>query len=409
MSKKSSYEPNLQGHLPVLDGVRGIAILMVILFHTTIIKASAPIDDYYFMIGKSAWLGVDLFFVLSGFLITGILYDTKGSKRYFKSFYLRRTVRIFPLYYAVVFFCLFVASDLPFFGDPGVPDPWPDRWWYWLYGSNFLVAKEGFRHIILGPTWSLAIEEQFYLVWPLLVFFFSRKSMMVVSASCILLSVILRIVLFNDGVHPTSIYVMTPTRLDGLASGAFVALAARGPRGLQGLIPWAYGLAAILTPIVGYFLCIGHLNKKLPNMILYGYVSVALLFAALFVLILRQRPGSLLYKIFSSRFLCIFGKYSYALYLFNRPLVGLVDKYLFNYRDFPRIWGSSIPGQIVYTLIITAISFAMAIVSWHIFEKHFLKLKKYFPSEKKPPLKAVEISKDLAEESTPPLANQSSL
>lgn len=382
MERTREYsDPNLQGHIPVLDGLRGIAILLVILFHTTRIRATAPIDDIFFMLGRSAWVGVDLFFVLSGFLITGILVDAKGGKNFFRTFYARRSVRIFPLYYLVVAFCVFIAPALPVFNQMR-PHPAEVQWWYWLYGSNFLAAQQGLGHIMLGPTWSLAIEEQFYLVWPLLIYFCSRRVMIGLSLALICAAVGLRFFLLANGYHPSAIYVLTPTRFDPLAIGALIALLARGAHGFHVLIPWARAIAIVGGSVLLYFLSQGYLNKKLPIMIQYGYILTALFFGALLVLLVACDAGGRVHAVCSSKTLTFFGKYSYALYLFNSPLVYLVHEYVFDYREFPRFAGSSIPGQLVFTVIVLCFSILFALLSWHLFEKQFLKLKRYFPVQK---------------------------
>lgn len=377
------YEPDLQGHIPVLDGLRGIAILMVVVFHTTRLRATAPADDLYFMFGRSAWIGVDLFFVLSGFLITGILYDTKTHQGFFKNFYARRILRIFPLYYLVVGFAIFIGTEIDFFSPAHVPDPRPRQWWYWLYLSNFLAAKERLGHLILGPTWSLAIEEQFYLVWPLLVYLLPRTGMMGVCLLCSGVALGLRIYLFYSGVHSSALYVLTPTRLDPLAIGSFIALAVRGKGGVRACLRWGYLVLVASGAGVAYLLSQGLLNKKLPEMILFGYSTVALFFGAALLCLIAVRPDRLFIRLLTIPALLLFGKLSYALYLFNRPLVNVVESYLFHYRSFPRWWGSSIPGQVIFTLLVIATSLLLAYCSWHIFEKHFLKLKRYFPSHKR--------------------------
>lgn len=371
---------NLSGYMPVLDGFRGLAILGVIIFHTTVLRATAPIDDWYFKFGRSLWVGVDLFFVLSGFLITGILYDAKGGKHYFKNFYARRTVRIFPLYFLVVAVSVFVL--------PGLTHHFPSlgskQWWYWCYLSNFLVVKEGsFRHLVLGPTWSLAIEEQFYIVWPFLVFLLSRIAMMRLCVGLILTAVALRWMLLYSGEHVVNhIYVATYTRMDALAVGGFLALAARGPKGLKALFPWIWVPFTVCSAFGLHFLVEGHFNKKLPEMIKYGYSIVAFLFGSSLIVALSRAQNGWVNWLLTRKTLLFFGKYSYAMYLFNRPLVDLLEESWFTPNTFPwRIAGSSIPGQVAFTLVVLAVSTAMALLSWHLFEKHFLKLKKYFPQK----------------------------
>ncbi len=373
------YELNLSNHIPIIDGLRGIAVLLILIFHSTIIRGNTKIDDYYYMFGRSTWLGVDLFFLISGFLITGILYDSKGSKNFFKNFYMRRTLRIFPLYYLVVFFSLYLAPQISWFQTKQFPNESHNQWWYWLYASNFLMSKEGLKHYILGPTWSLAIEEQFYLLWPLLIYIFSRRRMATFCIGLVFFTYSLRLILLNSGYSPTAIYVLSPTRLDALAIGAFIALVARSKNGLKQLLPWTYNLMPVTGVILSYFLLTGSINKKLTIMIQYGYSVVAFFFGSLLVILLTQNPVSYSNRILSSNFLKTFGKYSYALYLFNQPIVALINNNIFNYRTFPRLYGSMIPGQVIFLLLVIIFTFILAYISWHIFEKHFLKLKRFFP------------------------------
>jgi peptidoglycan/LPS O-acetylase OafA/YrhL len=156
--------------IPALDGLRGIAIILVMLHHFTYYRPETGIDAVIAGVPLFGWVGVDLFFVLSGFLITGILLDSRGSTRYFTNFYARRTLRIFPLYYLVLFLALVALPQFPsvhtvLAGDIEMPPRWP----YWAYLTNFSVAERGFVHGWVDVAWSLAIEEQFYLVWPLVI------------------------------------------------------------------------------------------------------------------------------------------------------------------------------------------------------------------------------------------------
>jgi peptidoglycan/LPS O-acetylase OafA/YrhL len=225
-------------HIPALDGLRGLAILLVILYHHTLMRQETLFDRVYVNLARLGWSGVDLFFVLSGFLITGILYDSKGSPHYFRNFYVRRTLRIFPLYYAVVFFSLIV-----------LPRAWPawgltqldrsamedrSQAWYWLYLQNFLFARdENLGHPALAVSWSLAIEEQFYLVWPVVVSLLSRRHLIWTCGALILTALSLRIWMVSAGVHPTTIYVLPFNRMDALAT----TLARRSAPRTRHLVP----------------------------------------------------------------------------------------------------------------------------------------------------------------------------
>src|SRR6186997_1549382 len=161
------------GFIPALDGLRGIAIVLVMLHHFTYLRPTSGIDALIGNVLFFGWTGVDLFFVLSGFLITGILLDTRNSRRYFTTFYARRTLRIFPLYYLILFIALvvlpkFPAVDRVLIGQDELIDL-PPQWPYWLYLTNFSIADRGWVHGWVDVGWSLAIEEQFYLVWPLVI------------------------------------------------------------------------------------------------------------------------------------------------------------------------------------------------------------------------------------------------
>ena len=146
--------------------------------------------------------------------------------------------------------------------------------------------------------------------------------------------------------------------------------------------PWAWGIAGVFGVAFCYLFYNGMLNQRQTPMIQYGYTVVALLFASLIAISLSIRPSSRMGSFLTSSALTIPGKYCYALYLFNRPVVGFVSIYLFDYINFPRLYGSSIPGQLVFFPIVFSLSLVLAVLSWHLFEKHFLKLKKFFPTDK---------------------------
>ena len=364
-----------------MDGIRGIAILLVLIYHCADFRAGNWVDDYFYMFTKSLWIGVDLFFVLSGFLITRILIATRNAPNYFSSFYARRALRIFPLYYLFLIFVIFIAPEINYLNRIGATEVGDKQWWYWLYLSNFLAAKEAaLRHLFLGPTWSLAIEEQFYLVWPLIVWLTRVRLLIWISFALILIAAFLRPLLLELGVPANSIYVLTFTRMDTLATGAFVACLmsiAGAKQRLKSLVPWIlFGL--MLALIV--FMSFGLVNKRQTSMVYYGYTLVTLAFGALVLLTATLSERSLIHRMLTGRFLLMAGKYSYAVYLFNRPLVPIIEKSIFNPKTFPTFLGSHIPGQIIFTLILIGLSFGLAFLSWHLFERWFLKLKVYFPA-----------------------------
>jgi peptidoglycan/LPS O-acetylase OafA/YrhL len=379
-------------HIPALDGLRGLAILLVILYHHTLMRQETLFDRVYVNLARLGWSGVDLFFVLSGFLITGILYDSKGSRHYFRNFYVRRTLRIFPLYYAVVFFSLIV-----------LPRAWPawgltqldrsamedrSQAWYWLYLQNFLFARdENLGHPALAVSWSLAIEEQFYLVWPVVVSLLSRRHLIWTCGALILTALSLRIWMVSAGVHPTTIYVLPFNRMDALATGALLALLVRGEGMGPRLLFWARQLwPAALLLVLGIWYLDGPLDNRDatgPLMQAVGYSALAWLFGSLLVLALDPQPRAFVPRVFTWPLLRAFGKYSYALYLFHVPVRRIFRDTWFPVDSFPTWLGSPLPGQLLFYFAATAPAFILAWLSWHLYEKQALKLRRLFPYQRR--------------------------
>jgi peptidoglycan/LPS O-acetylase OafA/YrhL len=225
----SLHSAAIAGRVPQLDGVRGLAILLVMLHHFAVFEPACAVDQVVKSATMSMWIGVDLFFLLSGYLITGILLDTRHRHNYFTSFYARRVLRIFPLFYAVTFFSLVLLPMIP---NPKSADFGAlsgREWWYWTYLQNYAIAAAGkFQHGIMDVTWSLAIEEQFYVVWPLIVLLLPSKRLVQLCVAMIAGALALRVALAALHVGAIVGYVITPTRVDSLAYGALIALLVRG-------------------------------------------------------------------------------------------------------------------------------------------------------------------------------------
>ena len=369
--------PRLGRHIPALDGIRGIAILLVMIYHGVILSVETSAEDYFLRIARAGWCGVDLFFVLSGFLITGILHDAKGGQHYFRSFYMRRLVRIFPLYYAVLVLAFYVIPNL-FYVNQAIKG---DQAWFWLYASNFWYAfRSDHRSVPLDVTWSLAIEEQFYMVWPALMFFLSRRSMMKVCLAMIPLALLSRVALVGAGYGKEFAYFLTFCRLDALAVGAFIALAARGPGGVAGLITPArrllIGSGLILVVI---FLIQRNFSEFGKPVLTVGFTTLAVFFGSILVMVIATPSGSRLHRFLCFPLLIVFGKFSYAMYLFHVPVQRNISEHVFGRGQLKMITGVQLVGQMVFYLITISIVVGIAWLSWHLYEKHFLKLKKYFP------------------------------
>jgi len=381
-------------HVPALDGVRGVAVLLVISNHlgSALIPPYSNLVDYGAgKLSGYAWVGVDLFFVLSGYLITGILSDTRYSKHYFRNFYARRALRIFPLYYA---FLLTIFVLLPRIGFVLPQLDLRHQGWFWTYMSNFYFARLGWLPMSTGHLWSLSIEEQFYILWPLVVFVLRRHTLASTCAIMIGVIAVTRAVLIQLGFSVLQVYLLTPTHLDPLLAGAFVALVARSAGGIQSMVPFArrafVAAGILLVAAPGYKPILAISRGLAPDALTAAnlpfdvqvqavrYSLDAFFFAALLVLTLNSAANASWDRFFGNRILRMFGRFSYAIYLIHFPLHAIAESRGLP-QNLPRIAGMQLPSAVFYYLCLTAASTILAVCTWHGLEKHFLKLKDYFP------------------------------
>lgn len=368
--------------LAPLDGLRGLAIVSVMLFHQNAMIPTTALDRTLSHMAAVLGSGVDLFFVLSGFLITGILYDAKGTSHYYRNFYARRFLRIVPLYYAVLFVALVI---LPCFPHPKLAK-WNflhglDQLWYWLFLSNWSMALKtgGFRHGMIDLSWSLSIEEQFYLLWPLVVSRLDRRTLMKICVALMAVGLATRLAVLLAGAPPVWTTLLTPARFDALAIGAWIALAARSDVGLAPLLPIARRVALGAAVIV-FALYAGESHGVEFLRLTLGPLMLAALYGALVVLAVGNRAQGLFARVASHPFLILFGTYSYALYLFHNPIQALVRDALYRPAQFPTLLGSPLPGQLLFCVVATLPALACAWLSWRLFEGPILSLKRYFPN-----------------------------
>jgi peptidoglycan/LPS O-acetylase OafA/YrhL len=368
------------GFIPALDGLRGIAIILVMLHHFTYYRPTAGVDLLIGSVLFLGWTGVDLFFVLSGFLITGILLDTRDSERYFTTFYARRILRIFPLYYLVLFLAFVVLPRFPAVhpvvaGQVDLPSQWP----YWLYLTNFSIADGGWVHGWVDIGWSLAIEEHFYLFWPLVIWLGPPRVVMLLCAAIMLAEPAARIYARETDAMVLPIYVLTWFRLDGLAIGALLAFAQR-----RGLLPSLDRRvpAVVIVGVAGIIVCAimgGHTwwwNRWMQQ---YGYSLVAITAGAMLVGAINRPADSLWPRMLSAGWLRAFGKYSYGLYLIHPPVMRAVRGYVFDPLEYERFGIAPWAAQVLYYGAATAPAFALAWLSWRLFEAPILRLKARFP------------------------------
>ncbi|MEO6595034.1 MAG: acyltransferase, partial [Planctomycetota bacterium] len=355
-----------------LDGVRGFAILLVVVMHSLYIAPLLGIDlgQPLARMAMLGWCGVDVFFVLSGFLITGILVRSKGSPHYFRNFYARRVLRIFPLYYLVIALLLWVLRR--------PPASTAEQTSYLLYYQNIRFAlwgEAGFDPARL-ITWSLAIEEQFYLVWPALVWWLPRRALAPTCIAVIVAAIALRFVLLGQGLAGT--HFLTPCRMDALAAGALLAI-------LPSPGKWFGGLCTLLGAC-GLLVVAWATGNSVPESL--GQQRWGLLCAVSFGvgLLVLARSSAAFARGFSAPWLGSFGKYSYCIYLTHFLVIEAVTKH--GARLLPDAVASWLRERIAaecllvaFMIVCMAASWCVGFASWHLFEKHFLAMKRFFPSD----------------------------
>ena len=379
------------GHLPALDGLRGLAILLVMLTHAIglpLAESRSTIDATGHAFARFGWTGVDLFFVLSGFLITGILLDTRNEPRRWVRFYARRSLRIFPLYYGVLV-GLFVLLPLAagHWSEPAYQTLEKNQGWFWLYAVNFLEIWSKGTGATLNTVhfWSLSIEEQFYLFWPLVVFAVKPRTILRIAGVVAVAGLAARIwfAAADPFGYPGTSYLFTPVRLDGLMMGAVLAVLARSNGGLERLRTIApvvamTGALAILS--IGIWRGIFLYKDPVVNTI--GFPIVAVTYGALLVMVLNARTGTWLNRFFAAGFLRSWGKYSYGIYVFHFLIMGAFGWFLPIWQY--EIGGSRLPAAVLFAVILAAVSFGTAWVSYNVYEKRFLALKRFFEREPVP-------------------------
>jgi peptidoglycan/LPS O-acetylase OafA/YrhL len=369
-------------HVNALDGIRGLAILLVLGHHLLVLDITASYYQWVDAFRESFWCGVDVFFALSGFLITGILIKTVNTHGFFRNFYARRSLRIFPLYYAVVL-GIFAYSHF-------VGVHWAGQQWHLLTYTNriFLdVHQPGWnmyaeKGVGLVNLWSLHVEEQFYFIWPLLVFLVRRpRRLLPLAAGLSLASIALRFWLTYHGVAFEVLYASLFSRADNLLIGGCLAILLQTryrTAALRASRPVFFGTAAVLAGI--FVFRHGLLWHDSRFFFAIQFTLLAVVSTALIGLCLD--PHSFASRMFSTRFMRFFGKYSYGLYIFHSVLPIFLDQPL--HRLFSAWIRDPELVLILISLVILASSIAVSVLSFRFFEMPFLRLKRYFEYRRKP-------------------------
>ena len=370
-------------YLPELDGIRGLAILGVLcshgvgvtgLFATT--NISAP-DNIFEHLMVPLWGGVDLFFALSGFLITGILVQTKGNQNYFSSFYARRALRIFPIYYLVLLLCLFVAHFSVHFANQLPPGAeW--KFAYFIYLQNWPIFWHGnpMMEGFWGAYWSLAVEEQFYFVWPLVVLLLSEKAISIVCLVGFLCALPLRLFLcihyFGESFGLAQI---TSSRVDGLLLGAACAVyMSKNKRPVP--VRWIVVSGSIGSMSVAWIAIFHNSELVTPGswILTLGITGFALLSGA--IVALSQHHIPFIQRMLTLRWLRIAGKYSYGIYVYHLLIFLPVRRFFWLHPSLAV--NLNLPEKILAILLLFGIAYVIAKLSYDLIETRFLRLKDGF-------------------------------
>lgn len=357
-------------YIKELDGLRAFAILLVIIWHYVLGQTTQEmLPNYLWLVLSWSWSGVDLFFVLSGFLIGRILLYYKESPNYFKTFYLRRVFRIFPVYYLLLVLyvgakAIGLSSQFPVLLNNPLPDlP------YFLYLQNFFMAHT-FGANALAVTWSLAIEEQFYLLFPLLLFYLPQKQLPKLFIGGIIIAPIIRGIL--GGYFS---YVLLPARMDALLMGALIAyyhsngtidkvLSAH-----KKFLGWAtllvFGVLMVLV-FEGSAKNTGAILNHSLYAVLYGLIIINVL--------VQQNTSAFFSKLLANPVLRFIGKVSYSIYLFHEVFLLLLTK-LINNKDLPWIESKS---DVWITFLAFACTLAFSALLYFALEKPMQKIGKRY-------------------------------
>ncbi|MGC1870142.1 MAG: acyltransferase [Acidobacteriaceae bacterium] len=372
-SDLSAAEPR---HKPELDGIRGIAVLAVMLSH------GGPYIDRTNLLAKSfvyamipGWSGVELFFVLSGFLITGILLKSKTAENYFSSFYARRFLRIFPIYYFALTVGLLAASHVSWWSAM-LPPAGKTRIAYYFYVQNWpMFWPHGLflKANVFGHFWSLAVEEQFYIVWPLVVWLLPENAILTLCSVGLVIALPLRILMEHRYAEDFTAMFLTTSRMDGLLVGVALAILLR-----RGQIPlrWIYASLGLGAAIIGYIALFHHTELiatyfYMPTIGITGFSLLSGGFLAL-----SQHRILWLRRILNARWLRTMGKYSYGMYIYHIPVYAICDHYAATRLrlSLPVPLHLALP----YIAFLIASTFLVAKISYDLFESKILALKVHF-------------------------------
>lgn len=374
----------LSNRLIALDGLRGVAILMIMLRHfynEEIIKSGYPIiGPIITKLALAGNYGVELFFVISGFLITQILLDSKNSPKYFLNFYLRRFLRIFPLYYGVLFLLFLILPHIVTF-DAGAKDIASRQVWLWTFLSNTHWAGglwDSSNIFRLGHLWFLVVVVHFYIIWPWIVHKHEVQKIAYICLIGMMLCLMVRIFYTTVG-GPELFTWSSITKFDGLLCGSFLAAGFKSDN-ITHLITKHASKVTWFTGLL-FFVLIFVPRKFMWDTAQYWWTFMETISVVFFggILILALQEKSTISALMKHKILFTLGKYSYGLFVMHNICLPLFQ-WLFKPSELSKTLNSPLSAQIIFYILSIAASFLLAFTTWHLYEKHFLKLKNSFSS-----------------------------
>jgi peptidoglycan/LPS O-acetylase OafA/YrhL len=374
-----------KGYIKGIDGLRAIAVIWVMLGHVATSidwTAVTVIDKLFVLLINSNWVGVQLFFVISGFLITKILLEGKDQQHQIRNFYIRRSLRIFPIYYITLAY-IFIA--LPLFN---ATPTWLDsvteqQWWFWTYLNNW--SRPFYEFGGITHLWSLAIEEQFYLIWPFIVVFLSTKRVMQISLFMVISAPIARFAMYyyagnfgmTDEQGSRAAYNFTFARWDAIALGAYLAVLMTNKAAVAWLSAHGKKLLIIVIAVIAVQIVVNHNFTSVAQgigILNQTTASFAFAIALFFVVVNSDKP---MVSFLELSWMKSIGKVSYAMYIFHLPLMMFWLK-----LSPPDLTGVNqwlvVPVVLSYTAGFTLLIYLMSLLSWHFIEHPILKLKKRY-------------------------------
>ncbi len=373
--------PGLKVHVPELDGVRGLAVLFVVLYHLQGYAGLGNNRTPYGWIVSMGWSGVDLFFVLSGFLITGILLDSRAQEKYFQKFYVRRILRIFPLYYLIVA-GLFIAGPplLRHLSRGALIAEWVkpgSQIFAWTFTLNVPFAFD-YNQIsrLIHPLWSLSIEEQFYLVWPVTVYLLTPRTLRVVCLALVGSALLARIGFVVAG-NTSAAFALTPCRTDALALGALLAATVRTPGGGEMIRRWGWKIAMAAFAGIALTGFLGGTEVTDRLIVTVGISLLGLFYTSALGAVISAPEESIPRRGLRLPMLRFLGKYSYAVYVFHQAII-ITMMHKLPPASLAMKLHSTFGGWLAFAVIFGIVTISVAMASWWLLEKHFLAFKRAF-------------------------------